>query len=95
MDGSVTPASLHNFHSKPKDAYTFGAGVRLHYLDWGDSSDPILLLHGRGLNAHSFDVVCDLLSGEYRCIVPDLRGHGDSEWSSDGRYPLAAITSLI
>jgi pimeloyl-ACP methyl ester carboxylesterase len=63
-------------------------------LDWGRAPGPtILLLHGGGLNAHTWDVVCDLLHAEYRCIALDLRGHGDSQWSDDGDYSLEAHAS--
>jgi esterase len=55
--------------------------MRFHYLDWGGTGHPILFLHGGGLNAHTWDVVCVMLRERYRCIALDQRGHGDSEWS--------------
>jgi len=65
--------------------------VRLHLLDWdGDARPDALFLHGGGLTAHTWDVVCDELRDRVRPLALDLRGHGDSEWSPDGRYPLAA-----
>jgi pimeloyl-ACP methyl ester carboxylesterase len=65
-------------------------GVRLNYLDWGGSGDPIVFLHGGALTAHSWDLVCIGLRDSYRCIALDLRGHGDSEWSDDYRIETAA-----
>jgi esterase len=58
-------------------------GFRLHYLNWGEhgTGGPILFLHGGGLNAHTWDVVCLMLRDRYRCLALDQRGHGDSEWS--------------
>src|SRR5690348_10982585 len=60
-------------------------GLRLSYLDWGGSGDPIVFLHGGALTAHTWDLVCIGLRGTYRCISLDLRGHGDSDWSDDYR----------
>jgi pimeloyl-ACP methyl ester carboxylesterase len=66
-------------------------GFRLHYLDWGAAPrGPILLLHGGGLNAHTWDAVAVMLHGRYRCVALDQRGHGDSEWSPGLDYSIAA-----
>src|SRR5215207_9911924 len=63
--------------------------MQLHVLDWGGPSDtPIVLLHGGGLTAHTWDLLCLTLRPNYRCIAPDLRGHGDSAWSPERRYRL-------
>jgi pimeloyl-ACP methyl ester carboxylesterase len=60
---------------------------RVHYLDWGgDATQAIVLLHGSGLNAHTWRPVCEGLRADYRCLAPDLRGHGDSEWANDLDY---------
>ncbi len=81
----------HEFGTEPIDGHVTGNGVRLHYFDWGRAPSPaIILLHGGGLTAHSWDVVCDLLRGEYRCVALDLRGHGDSGWAPDVEYALEA-----
>ena len=72
---------------------------RLHYLDWGKTGPPILFLHGGGLTAHTYDLVCLALRDGYHCISLDQRGHGDSEWSPVGDYSTAAhlrdITGFI
>lgn len=79
----------HQFIGEPKPGDVLGDGVRLSYLDWGPAPGPtILFLHGGGLTGHTWDVVCDLLHREYRCICLELRGHGDSEWSREGHYSL-------
>jgi esterase len=66
-------------------------GMRLHYLDWGGpEGEPILFLHGGGLSAHTWDIVCLALRDEHRCYALDLRGHGDSEWSPVVDYGLDA-----
>jgi len=57
-------------------------GLRLHYLDWGRHDRPALVfLHGGCLTAHSWDLVCLALRGDFHCLAVDQRGHGDSEWS--------------
>ncbi len=40
----------------PQDKYLAANGLRLHYLDWGNSGKrPLLLTHGFGSQAHAFD----------------------------------------
>ena len=61
--------------------------MRFHYLDWGMAGrPPILFLHGGGLNAHTWDVVCLMLRRDYHCYALDQRGHGDSEWEPTSDY---------
>jgi pimeloyl-ACP methyl ester carboxylesterase len=36
------------------------------------------------------DWVADTLRHDWRVLAPDLRGHGDSQWSPDGNYTIAA-----
>jgi esterase len=56
--------------------------MRFHYLDWGTAGRPsIVFLHGGGLNAHTWDLVCLGLRRERHCFALDQRGHGESEWS--------------
>ena len=74
----------------PEDHQVIVGTTRLHCLDWGGSGTPILFLHGGGLNAHTWDCVALMLSGRYRCIALDQRGHGDSEWSPLLDYRFAA-----
>ena len=73
----------------PEDHDVVVNRMRFHYLDWGTAGrHPILFLHGGGLNAHTWDLVCLALRGEYHCVALDQRGHGDSEWSPVGDYSL-------
>lgn len=69
----------------------------LHYLEWpGPRRTPeVLLLHGGGLHAHTFDLVGNLLRHQARCIALDLRGHGDSGWARSGEYGSEAIADDI
>ncbi|WP_176591372.1 alpha/beta fold hydrolase [Sphingobium sp. EM0848] len=64
--------------------------MRLHYLDWGNSSAPTLILvHGGFDHARSWDWTARALAKDYHVVVPDLRGHGDSAWSAEGSYMMA------
>jgi len=61
--------------------------LRLHYLDWGNpEKPPLLLVHGGRDHAHNWDWTAQALRDEWRVIALDHRGHGDSEWVSDGNY---------
>jgi esterase len=73
----------------PEDHHTIVGAMRFHYLDWGGNWHPILFLHGGGINAHTWDVVCLTLRERYHCIALDQRGHGDSEWSPAIDYGVA------
>ena len=69
-------------------------GLKLHYLDWGNEEAPlVVLLHGMRDHARSWDWTARALRDRFHVIAPDLRGHGDSEWSPDGAY-LAAYHVL-
>ena len=71
-------------------------GMRFHYVEWGDcASRPILFLHGGGQTCRTWDVVCHELSPTYRCIALDQRGHGDTEWSYESDYGIAAHAADI
>jgi pimeloyl-ACP methyl ester carboxylesterase len=61
--------------------------LRLHYVDWGNpEAAPLLLVHGGRDHCRSWDWVAEELRHDWHVIAPDLRGHGDSQWSPDGHY---------
>lgn len=63
--------------------------TRLHYADWGNADAPLLLLvHGGRDHCRSWDWTAENLRDDWHVVAPDLRGHGDSEWSRDGTYDL-------
>ena len=65
----------------------FSQRLRLHYLDWGNpDAPPLLLIHGNRDHAHNWDWAAARLQDRYHIIAPDLRGHGDSQWSAGSMY---------
>jgi pimeloyl-ACP methyl ester carboxylesterase len=66
----------------PEEREAALGGIRLHWVDWGTvGRPPVVFLHGGGLTARTWDLVCLPLRGDHHCVAPDARGHGDSEWS--------------
>lgn len=73
----------------PMSCFYTSLRSRLHYLDWGNSSAPtLILMHGRFDHAHSWDWTARALAKDYHIVAPDLRGHGNSAWSTDGGYTM-------
>lgn len=59
-------------------------GTTLHYLAWGEATNPpLLLLHGGAAHAHWWDHVATVLARNFYVLALDLRGHGDSSWVHD------------
>ena len=68
----------------------FSQRLRLHYVDWGNpAGPPLLLLHGGRDHCRNWDWTAAALRDAWHVIAPDLRGHGDSQWSPDGSYTMA------
>jgi N-formylmaleamate deformylase len=62
--------------------------IRLHVATAGDEeSPPLLLIHGLYDRWERWEPVIASLSERFRLIIPDLRGHGQSEKPSDGYLP--------
>lgn len=64
--------------------------LRLNYTDWGNTDKPpLLLVHGGRDHSRTWDWVAERLRYDWHVMAPDLRGHGDSQWSPDGAYNAA------
>jgi pimeloyl-ACP methyl ester carboxylesterase len=61
--------------------------LRLNYVDWGNGdAPPLILVHGGRDHARSWDWTAEALRANWHVLAMDHRGHGDSEWVSDGNY---------
>lgn len=60
-------------------------GLKLHFRDYSGPADkpPLLCLHGLTRNARDFANLAERYAGEWRVIVPDMRGRGDSDYAKD------------
>ncbi|WP_027553791.1 alpha/beta fold hydrolase [Bradyrhizobium sp. Cp5.3] len=73
----------------PQSRYYESHGLRLHYADWGNEGAPIVILvHGGRDHCRSWDVIARSLQPHFHVLAPDLRGHGDSDWTRGGSYAL-------
>ncbi len=55
-------------------------GININYIEYGNKSgDPIVFLHGWGQNIEMMKPLADRLSKEYKIVIIDLPGHGDSD----------------
>jgi pimeloyl-ACP methyl ester carboxylesterase len=75
---------------QPTSRVFFSQRLRLHYVDWGNAgAPPLLLVHGGRDHCRNWDWVAAALQPHYHIVAPDLRGHGDSQWSLSSNYTFA------
>src|SRR5215212_8103168 len=75
--------------SDPQSRFFVSQGLRLHYADWGnENAPPLLLVHGGRDHCRSWDAIARALQPHFHVLAPDLRGHGDSDWTKGGSYAL-------
>ena len=71
-------------NSQPEShAVTLG-DLRVHYLDWNGDGEPMLALHGLASSGHWYRRLAPRLSGDYRIVAPDQRGHGQTTQAPSG-----------
>ncbi len=88
---------------RPAEKTLTANGLRIHYLEWGAAAaPPVICVHGYTSSAQAFSALARRLHDRYRLICPDVRGHGDSDWSPDRAYrythqaaDLAAFTDRL
>lgn len=70
--------------------YDLPDGTRICADGWGDPANKaVLLAHGGGQTRHSWGGTAAALAKRgWYAVAYDHRGHGDSDWSKDGHYPL-------
>jgi pimeloyl-ACP methyl ester carboxylesterase len=60
--------------------------IQLSYLEWNQSQEPLLLLHGAGGEALVWSSLAVTLANRYHIVALDMRGHGESS-KPQGNYP--------
>ncbi|KPM15608.1 alpha/beta fold hydrolase [Citromicrobium sp. WPS32] len=61
-------------------------GLKLYYRDYPGGDDgrpPIICMHGLTRNSRDFADLAERLSPEWRVIVPEMRGRGQSDYAED------------
>ncbi len=83
----------------PLDRYLDQGGTRLHYLDYGGTGEPLLLIPGITMPAKTWEFVSLLLAERCRVLAVDLRGRGLSDRGRPGDHTLpryaADVASII
>lgn len=68
----------------PRSRYATVLGRDLHYMEWGASSSPVLVMwHGFARTGRDFEVSAEHLAANWRVLCPDTIGCGLSEWSPE------------
>lgn len=67
---------------------------RVAYYEEG-SGAPILFLHGCPFSSFVWRKVIPLLSGNFRCLAPDLLGLGDTQTPENGDWSLRSQEKMI
>jgi pimeloyl-ACP methyl ester carboxylesterase len=88
-------------HHPDRSLFAEVGGVRMHYQEAGDASDPaVVLIHG--FLASNFvwrDVLLPLAARGFRVVAPDLVGFGFSGKPAGGEYTIEAqaraVTGLL
>jgi pimeloyl-ACP methyl ester carboxylesterase len=75
------------------DVFETDDGLRLSIGRWGaPQRGSVILLHGGGQTRHAWGAsAARLADAGWEALALDLRGHGDSDWSSGGDYALSRM----
>ena len=72
--------------------YKVASGLQIVTSTWGSKKAPVvILLHGGGQTRHAWGSTGEKLSQSgFYVVALDLRGHGDSDWDTNGDYSIEA-----
>ena len=76
--------TLRTFPPVTRTSFTLDGGQTVSALAWGDAQPELVLLHGGGQNAHTWDTVALALGRPLLAV--DLPGHGHSGRRQDRDY---------
>lgn len=83
----MTKSHIYKPGNEPKPTQMDIRGVRYHVLEWGERKDPLLmLLHGWGDCAASFQFLVDEFDEDWFVVAPDWRGFGLSHHRCEGYW---------
>ena len=77
----------------PHDLVRPDATIR--YWTGGDTGPTVVLLHGATLDHRAWDPQTEALVEAFRVVVPDLRGHGESDGRFDFEETVQDILALL
>jgi len=71
-----------------------GRSIAVH--DYGGNGPNLLLLHANGFHGRVFAPMVSYLVESFRCLAPDLRGHGEScgAWCPSTSVPSSLVSDL-
>lgn len=78
----AAPAAAGEMRRGSVQCLSSGMLHHMAYTEWGDATNPRVLLcvHGLTRNARDFDPLARALADHYRVICPDVAGRGESDW---------------
>jgi pimeloyl-ACP methyl ester carboxylesterase len=72
---------------RPSGLFLDVRDLRYHVRTWGpEGAPPIVLLHGGQDASATFQFMVDCFQREWRIFAPDWRGHGRSDYASQGYW---------
>ena len=80
----VIPARGHGAQPALIDRFAAVNGVKLHFVDWGGTGEPLLFLTGGGGSAHQFDALALKLTDRFRVLGLTRRGQAPSDIPKSG-----------
>ena len=70
--------------STPKGQWLRSDSLDMHYLDWGGTGRPVIVLHGAASSSHWYDLVIPHMGEGFRVFALDQRAHGKTDQPSTG-----------
>lgn len=93
--GASYTAALTRAGPAPRSGFVMVTnGVRLHFVDWGGSGDPVLLLPGLYGTAEIYSDFAPRLTDRFRVLALTLRGHGQSDEPKTGYEPDSLVEDI-